>query len=351
MKKWIWLLLGVILTLCTVAAYKAYPYYRLYQLKNSRALQLKKKQFTTIYIPSKASTQIVIDLLQSKKLLRDASGFQIFAKVKRYRGKNIVPGKYRLNGKMTYNALLNHLRAGNGRIPIKISFHYVKNLDDLALKVSSQIEATEEELRAALNDPKTRRRYGFNKKTFPTMFLTDTYHSNWALNAKQFIAMMAKAYKKYWSGKNKRLAQKLKLKPSEVSILASIVQAEQSKKLDEWPKIAGLYLNRLRIKMKLEADPTVKFANNKPNLRRVLYKHLKVDSPYNTYKYHGLPPGPLRIPEKKAIDAVLHYQRHKYLFMCAKPEYSGYHNFSTNEKQHRRYAKLYHRWLKKEGIR
>jgi UPF0755 protein len=161
---------------------------------------------------------------------------------------------------------------------------------------------------------------------------------------------MSKAYHAFWK-RHGHKARKLGLSRFQVAILASIVQAEQSKRPDEWPKIAGLYLNRLKRKMKLEADPTVKYALGQPGLRRILFKHLKVDSPYNTYLHHGLPPGPIRWPLKQAMLAVLNYERHDYIYMCAKPTFSGTHNFAKTMREHKRNARLYHRWLTKQGIR
>jgi UPF0755 protein len=137
---------------------------------------------------------------------------------------------------------------------------------------------------------------------------------------------------------------------SKISILASIVQMEQQIKFDEHSKIAGLYINRLKKNMKLQADPTVKFALKMPNLRRLYYKHLEVDSPYNTYKFRGLPPGPICIVDPRVIDAVLNYSKHDYIFMCAKPSYSGYHNFSSTNYQHEKFKKTYTTWLSKEKI-
>ena len=331
--------------------YKLYPYYRLYELKDTRVLKLKSNEKKAIFIPIGAKLKQVTELLNHNVGLKNPEDFSFFANAKHYEGRRIVPGKYRVSGAMTYNKLVNHLRAGNGRLSVKVSFHYLKDLKELAGKVSAQIYADGKRLYKMLSDPKVQEKYGFDKKTFKLMFLPDTYRFNWACDARCFIERMAKEYRKFWRGKNGRKAKKLGLSHLQVATLASLVQAEQSVKPDEWPKIAGLYINRLKRDMKLEADPTVKFALGQPGLRRILFKHLKVDSPYNTYKYKGLPPGPLNWPEKRAILATLNYAKHDYIYMCAKPEYSGYHNFSKTAKQHQRYAKMYHRWLKKEGIR
>ena len=162
--------------------------------------------------------------------------------------------------------------------------------------------------------------------------------------------MFRKEYKKFWNSNRIKKANIIGLSQSEVTILASIVQMEQQIKFDEHSKIAGLYINRLQKGMKLQADPTVKFALKKPNLRRLYYKHLEVDSPYNTYKYDGLPPGPICIVDPRVIDAVLNYSKHDYIYMCAQPSYSGYHNFSSTIVEHERYKKMYISWLSLEKI-
>jgi UPF0755 protein len=158
-------------------------------------------------------------------------------------------------------------------------------------------------------------------------------------------------YKTFWNEDRKAKAQTLGLSQSEVTILASIVYEEQKVKFDEQPTIAGLYINRLKSGWLLQADPTVKFAIGDPTIKRLLYKHLEYQSPYNTYIHKGLPPGPISYPESQTIDAVLDYEKHDFMYMCAKPEYSGYHNFSKTLNQHNVYAKEYQNWLNKEGIK
>lgn len=349
-----WVVLGFVLLLFAglgYGAYKAYPYYRLFQLRDASAVTASSKKSSIFYVPSKANLAKVADLLTDKGLIRSREDFVFFAKAKNYQRRRIVPGKYRLRRDMTYNQLVNHLRAGRGRRAVKVSFHNVKHFKDLAARVGGTLEQPPAAFLRMLKTPASAERYNFSAKTFPIMFLPDTYRMDWACSPACFLKRMAKAYRQFWRGKNDRKARRLGLSRLQVATLASIVQAEQSKKLDEWPRIAGLYLNRLKRNMKLEADPTVKFALGKPGLRRVLFKHLKVDSPYNTYRYKGLPPSPIRWPEKRAILAVLNYERHNYIFMCAKPEYSGYHNFARTRRGHQRNARLYHRWLRKEGIR
>ncbi len=162
---------------------------------------------------------------------------------------------------------------------------------------------------------------------------------------------MAKEYKAFWNDERKEKANNINLTQSEATILASMVLEEQRVKYHEHPTIAGVYVNRLKLGMKLQSCPTVIYALNKPGLRRVLKKHLEIESPYNTYINFGLPPGPICIPEPRVIDAVLNYETHDYLFMCAKPEYSGDHQFSKTNAEHSRYSKIYSAWADREGLK
>lgn len=350
--KWIGLGLALVLVVALAFVGQAmYPYYRLYRLKDAPAMGHMKAQKVSFFIPTGAKLKEVSAKLKQKGWLLSLKDFVLFAEAKNYRGSRIVPGKYVLEREWTYNQLVNHLRAGRGRRSVKVSFHYIKDWAALAQKVASQIEPHAKALLAAFQDTKIQRQYGFTSRDFQMMFLSDTYRLNWACSAACFVKQMNKAYKRFWRGPRRQKAKALGLSRWQVYTLASIVQAEQSRLVDEWPMIAGLYINRLKRDMKLEADPTVKFALGKPGLRRILFKHLKVDSPYNTYQHKGLPPGPINWPEKRAILAVLNHKKHDYIYMCAKPTFSGRHNFAKTTRQHKRNAKLYHRWLTKQGIR
>ena len=234
---------------------------------------------------------------------------------------------------------------------VQLTFGSVRTLEDLAKKISQTINADSTELMRTFNDVNLQKKYGFNNQTFISLFIPNTYEVYSDITPEELVDRMAKEYKKFWTAKRKAKAKKLGLSQSEVTTLASIVHEEQKVKIDEQPKIAGLYLNRLKNGWLLQADPTVKYALNNPSLKRLLYKHLEIDSPYNTYKNTGLPPGPICIPEPNAIDAVLNHEKHNYFFMCAKPEYSGYHNFAQTNAQHEVNARIYHNWLKKQSIR
>ena len=180
--------------------------------------------------------------------------------------------------------------------------------------------------------------------------MPNTYEFYWDTDAEAFVEKMADAYKRFWNADRKAKAKAIGLSQSEVTTLASIVESEQRRHPDEWPMIAGLYLNRIRKNWKLDSDPTLVFALGDFSKRRVYNEDKKVESPYNTYKYLGLPPGPIRIASPRAIDAVLDHKKHDYMFMCAKPGMGSYHNFAKTLRQHNANARKFHQWQNKEGI-
>ena len=191
--------------------------------------------------------------------------------------------------------------------------------------------------------------YNFTKQTLPALFIPNTYQVYWNISSKEFLNRMFKEYKRFWTEERQNKAKAIGLTPIEVSILASIVEEETNNK-SEKPMVAGLYINRLKKGMPLQADPTVKFAWQDFTLRRITNKHLTIDSPYNTYKIIGLPPGPIRIPSPEGIDAVLNYSKHNYLYMCAKEDFSGTHNFASTLSEHNRNARKYWDALNKRKI-
>ena len=190
---------------------------------------------------------------------------------------------------------------------------------------------------------------GFTRETIPALFIPNTYEIYWNVSPERFMARMKQEYNRFWTEERRKKAEALGLTPVEVSTLASIVE-EESAVADEYPTIAGLYLNRLKAGMPLQADPTVKFAAGDFALQRILDKHLAIDSPYNTYKYAGLPPGPIRIPSIRAIDAVLNPAHHRYFYMCAKEDFSGRHNFAATLAEHNRNANRYRAELNRRKI-
>lgn len=317
-------------------------------LAQKKTLNTKKE---VLYLQSSISRDEVLSILLKKEIYKDTAALKGLMDIKNYQANNVIGGKYVIDKKISLNKLVNILRSGNGMSFINVTFNNVRNLNQLAGKVSKQIEADSSELIRFFNDDDVQQKYGFNPQTFISLFLPDTYEFKWNTSAEEFVGRMANEYKKFWADDDRQEAKRaLGFTQSEVTTLASIVKAEQSRLKKEQPIIAGLYINRIRKGIALESDPTLVFANNDFSLKRVYNKHKKIDSPYNTYKYKGLPPGPINIPEKHVIDAVLNYNHNNYIFMCAKPGYSGEHNFTKTYNQHKKNAREYQQWLNQERI-
>lgn len=258
-------------------------------------------------------------------------------------------GYYELKGSTSIYRAARKLAAGS-QAPIKFTFNNLRLTSQLVERVDECFYMTADSLQALINDNAVCKSYGFDTTTIAIMFLPDTYEFYWTVTPQRFMERMHSYYEQFWNESRKAKAQKAGLTPIEVSILASIVE-EETAKSDEMPMVAGLYINRLRRGIPLQADPTVKYAVGDFGLRRILNKHLNTPSPYNTYLNTGLPPGPIRIPSKTAIDAVLNYRTHNYLYMCAKEDFSGYHNFARTLGEHNRNAARYHSALNRRGIK
>lgn len=291
----------------------------------------------------------ISDELSAQGIIKNQESFEWVAKQKQY-DSNPKPGRFNIQNGWSNSEIINHIRLAGNSVPINVTFHNISRLTQLASKISTQIEADSASLMAAFLDKNWMKENGLKKETVQAIFIPNTYELYWNTNAIQFTERMLQEFHHFWTVERKKQAEKLGLTPFTVSTLASIVEAE-TKKSDEMPKVAGLYLNRLRIGMKLQSDPTVVFALNKPGIHRVYYADLKIESPYNTYLNSGLPPGPIGFPSTKALKAVLNRDDNSYLYMCAKPDYSGYHNFANSYSQHQRNAAKYRAFLSKEGIR
>jgi UPF0755 protein len=288
------------------------------------------------------------------RTLRDSAGcenirfFEILAKLRKY-PENMKPGRYAVEPGMSCHTLLNRLRRGQ-QAPVRLTFNSLRLVSDLADRIAGQLMLDSDELLMCLSDEDRCESLGFNTTTVKTMFIPDTYEVYWNISADKLMERLKREYDAFWSADRLKKAESIPLTPVQVSILASIVE-EETAAPDEYPIVAGLYINRLIKGMPLQADPTVKYATGDFSLKRILNKHLKVDSPYNTYLYDGLPPGPIRIPSQKSIDAVLNYTRHNYLYMCAKEDFSGRHNFAVTLREHNRNADRYRAQLNRSGIR
>lgn len=293
-----------------------------------------------LVIPIGATFQMVTDSIEKYQFVKNPKSFLNVAKWLKF-PENIKPGKYEIRQDENNYYFVKRLMRGQ-HYPVKFTFNNIRTKEQLVEKVGDNFLFASEELAQLLDDPFFAQKYGLTTETILTLFIPDSYEIYYDITAEQFCERLHYYYELFWNEERMQKAEKIGLSPTEVSILASIVD-EESSKSSEKPMIAGLYINRLKKGMLLQADPTVKFAVGDVTLRRILYSHTEIDSPYNTYKYAGLPPGPLRIPDKQTLDAVLNHSQHNYLYMCAKEDLSGYHNFAVTLAEHNRNAQKYHR--------
>ena len=308
-----------------------------------------EKDSVIFVIPTGSNFEFVSNNLLEQNIIKNQDSFEWLAGVKGY-DQNVKPGRFKIENNWSNSDLINHIRLAGNSIPVRVTFHNIKRLSELAGLIGNQIEADSTELMEAFFNEEWMKEKGLTKETAQSIFIPNTYELYWNTSGEQFTKRMYQEYDRFWTVERKELAKRIGLSPFEVSTLASIVEAE-TKKRDEMPKVAGLYINRLKIGMRLQSDPTVVFAINRPNVHRVYKADLKVESPYNTYIHTGLPPGPIGFPSQQALLSVVNHFESNYLYMCAKPDYSGYHNFAKSYSQHQKYAAQYHRFLRKEGIR
>lgn len=300
-----------------------------------------------IFIRPGDSFETVVIILRSKGYVTDEYTFRKVAELKDY-PVLVKSGRFRIKDGLNNNQLVNLLRSGKQE-PISFTFNNIRTIKDFAGSVSRQLSIDSLEFLRLANDEVFVKKMGFTPQTFIGMFIPNTYQIYWNTNPEDFMKRMNKEYEKFWNEERSSKAQKVGLSPMDVITLASIVE-EETNIVNEYPIIAGVYINRLRKGWKLEACPTLKFALGDFTLRRVLDKHIETESPYNTYKNAGLPPGPVRMPSIQVIDGVLNYQRHDYMFFCAKSDFSGTHNFSRTLRQHNQYAAEYHKALNQRRI-
>ena len=321
--------------------------YGIYKKAFMRNFILKENHAPYIYIKTGADYNDVLNALNKAGTIKNLKSFTWTANRKKYKD-HIYPGRYKLSKFMNNNELINLLRSGR-QTPVNVTFSNIRTLEELASKVSEQIEADSDSIMQLLTNEEFLKQHGFNHYTIPGMFIPNTYEFYWNTTAKEFFLRMEKEYDAFWNADRTAKAEEMHFTKNEVITLASIVK-EETLMPDERRKIAGVYINRLHKGIRLQADPTVRFALGDFGIRRVLKKQLQVDSPYNTYKYGGLPPGPIAIPSIGAIDAVLNYEKNDYLYFCAKPDFSGYHNFAKTLAQHNKNARLYQRVLNRRKI-
>lgn len=316
-------------------------------LRNSLFKPIHTGETVFIYVDKSRDYESVVSQILEKTDIKSEKIFRYLSDKMNY-PYSIKTGRYGVKDGMTMIDVIRVLRSGE-QDPVMITFNNMRTKADLASRISQQLMMDSVVLLWALNDTLKINELGFTNNSIVAMFIPNTYEVYWDSSVDQLMTRMKREYTAFWNESRMKKADEIGLNPVEISTLASIVE-EEATYADEYPIVAGLYLNRIRKGMKLEADPTVKFAMQDFTLRRILFKHLETDSPYNTYKYNGLPPGPIRIPSISAIDAVLNPQKSDYLFMCAKEDLSGRHNFAVTHAEHSRNAARYQRALNEKGI-
>ena len=318
-----------------------------YQAFFSPNTLIDKEAPVVFKIYNQASYDQVLDSLVEQDIIHDIVTFSFVAKVMKYQ-ENVKPGRYTIPAKLSNRELVALLRSGQ-QTPVNITFNNVRIAQDLAGKITANLEMDSTSFLSLLKDDAFISKYGFENHTIMSMFLPNTYEVYWNTHPEQLFERMYKEYNAFWTEERKAKASAMDMTPVEVSTLASIVQAETNKP-DERPVVAGVYINRLQRNMLLQADPTLVFALGDFTLKRVLNVHKEIESPYNTYKYTGLPPGPINLPDISSLDAVLNYGDHNYLYFCAKADFSGYHAFATNLREHMINARRYQNALNASKI-
>jgi UPF0755 protein len=325
-----------------IIGYSAYAGYHIFYVE-----KIDVNQKTSLYISSNSTIEEVIDSLLSAKIIKKPDKFLRHLKLSEY--LTVKGGHYVVQKNMTYRKLVHMLCLGQ-QTPVNLVISgSIRTKYKLAGILSKQLEVDSLSLVNIFNDSIFLNDLGFNPSNSILLFMPNTYNVYWNRDAKQLFRDMKKEYDRYWTANRLNKLKSLGMTREEAMVLASIV-VEESAKYDEFPSIAGVYINRLHKKMPLQADPTVKYALNDFSIRRVLTVHTQFDSPYNTYKYSGLPPGPICIPERRAVDAVLDYEKHDYLYFCAKSDFSGYHVFAKTLQQHNQNANAYRNALNRRRI-
>lgn len=301
-----------------------------------------------LFIPSNYSYDSVRNLLANEGVLRNDRTFDWVAGRMNYH-KTVEPGKYLVDNHLSNRALIRLLRHGYGEESVTLTLHTINSRQDLYRKAGAVLECDSLSLQSVFEDESRLAAAGLTLETGWGIVLCDTYQFHWDTPPEAFFTRMRSEYDKYWTDERRSKAAAHDLSPMECIILASIIEKE-SVKLDEYRRIAGVYINRLQKNWPLQADPTIKFALGQRDLQRILNTHLEIDSPYNTYKNTGLPPGPIGLPEKTAIEAVLDAEDHNFMYFCARDDFSGYHEFSRTLQEHNRNARKYQDALNKNGI-
>jgi len=339
----IWLISLMFLIVVAISVLIA-AYYLLY----SPSINTGEQAVRHIYIRTGWGFDETMKMLREEGLLKYPRFFQVLAEHKNY-PERVRPGRYKLSGNMSNTDLVALLRSGK-QDPVNVIFNNIRSAQQLAGRISKQIEADSLSLITMFLDSAMHKKYGIPGHQLALMFIPNTYEFFWNTSAYGFMERMYREYERFWQGSRDEKLKAINLTRAQAVTLASIIELE-TRKDDEKARIAGVYMNRLKIGMRLQADPTLVFAHGDFSLRRVLFRHREIDSPYNTYRYAGLPPGPISFPSISSIDAVLNYETHDYLYFAARHDFSGYHNFARTYRQHLVNARLYHQALNERNIR
>lgn len=342
-KKWL-----IAIAVCVVVLLGVSYYYLFSSLS-------AKKTTEYLYIDDDDDLDSVSTKLASVAHSQPLSMFKMLARHSGY-DQNIRTGRYAIEPGVGALKTFRHLKTGM-QSPVNLTIPSVRTLERISAEVSKKLMMDSTELYSALKDEAVERELDFDSATIICLFIPNTYDIYWNTSVDNFLKRMKKEYDAFWAGERKAKADKMAMTPTEVMTLASIVDEETANDAEK-PMIAGMYYNRLQLRnseypngMPLQADPTIKFAWHRFDIRRIYHNLLDINSPYNTYRKCGLPPGPIRIPTVAGIDAVLNYVHHDYLYMCAKEDFSGTHNFARTYSEHMKNAQSYSRALNARGIK
>ena len=308
----------------------------------------RHQEATYIYIDSDDDIDSIYSKMTINARPMQMFGFKMLTNFTGY-GEQVRTGKYDMGSQLSTQAVFRNLK-NKFQVPVRLIIPNVRTLEKLVAKIANYIEPDSAALISYLRNDSICHHYGYSRETMSCVFLPNTYEVYWDITPEQLVRRMQKESNKFWTEERQSKAKGIGLTPTEAITLASIVDQETANN-GEKPAIAGMYLNRIRKGMLLQADPTVKFALQEFGLRRILHAHLMVDSPYNTYRYKGLPPGPISIPAISSIEAVLNAEKNDYLYMCAKEDFSGTHNFAATYGEHLRNARKYTKALDNRGIK
>lgn len=337
----IFFIAAVILCSCIVGGIS----YIYYIVKMTRT---DMKESAYIHITPEDNSTTIIDKLSEIEGIGSTKGFELLAKHNNFDSRK-RSGRFAINNVENMHTIYRRI-VSNEQTPVKLVVPATRTLEQMVGAISRQLMLDSLELIEFIKTPIYYESIGYKSETLPSLFIPNTYEVYWNIKPETLITRLMNERRRFWNEERSNKAKKLNLTPEEVATLASIID-EETNNDEEKPVVAGMYINRLKRGMPLQADPTVKYAIGDPTRQRILKKDLATDSPYNTYRYKGLPPGPIRIPTIQAIESVLNYTKHNYLYMCAKEDFSGKHNFARTLTEHNANARRYQAALNKLNIK